>query len=135
MQNNVNDIVTAKERQILDSQREIDWLKRQIAHYEQILSSAPPSSSEPAPPPSSDSQENDNAPSKDSLDTLRAQLDVLCQFNMSKECLTRSLDASHYVLKALYPPISDHASMARKHVNPGRRFTETLQFFLRVFVF
>ena len=120
MQNQEHQLLTPKEKQVLDSQREIDWLKRQIEEYEQAL--------EPAPEPDTmlstvrnmeGDQENSNPVDtielhKDVIDELREKLDVMTQFNLSKNSLTQAIDASHNVLKAFYPGNVDHDSFERR---------------------
>ncbi|KAI7849427.1 hypothetical protein BDC45DRAFT_540148 [Circinella umbellata] len=119
MQNQEHQLLTPKEKQVLDSQREIDWLKRQIEQYEQAL--------EPTPEPDTmlstvrdilDDEEHSNPVDtiekhKDVIDELREKLDVMTQFNLSKNSLTQAIDASHNVLKALYPGNVDHDSFER----------------------
>ncbi|KAF7728423.1 hypothetical protein EC973_006101 [Apophysomyces ossiformis] len=111
--------LTKKERQVLDSQREIDWLQRKIQQYEQALAS--PSS--PSLPSSSSSSLRSSLPDipteedllhyKSRVDGLRNQLDVIAQFNLSKDCMTRNLDASHFARCALYPIDADYNQLQR----------------------
>ncbi|KAG0172244.1 hypothetical protein DFQ28_001506 [Apophysomyces sp. BC1034] len=101
--------LTKKERQVLDSQREIDWLKRQIQQYEYALD-APSDTSQTVPDTPS---EEDLLRYKERVDGLRNQLDVIAQFNLSKDCMTRNLDASHFTRCALYPIDADYNQLKR----------------------
>ncbi|KAI7879471.1 hypothetical protein K492DRAFT_208248 [Lichtheimia hyalospora FSU 10163] len=104
-------VLTNKEKQVLDSQREIEWLRRQIDQYQRALATEP--------------SESDNHTEHDlcnTIDRLRAELDVMTQFNLSRKCLTRNLDASYHTLNTLFSGPSDHDSMERR-----RLVTERLQ--------
>ncbi|CDS10440.1 hypothetical protein LRAMOSA03116 [Lichtheimia ramosa] len=104
-------VLTNKEKQVLASQREIEWLRRQIDQYQSALA--------PAPTESNDDAEQDLC---NTIDRLRAELDVMTQFNLSRKCMTRNLDASYHTLNTLYAGPSDHDSMERR-----RLVTEKLQ--------
>lgn len=97
-------VLTNKEKQVLASQREIEWLRRQIDQYQSALA--------PAPTESNDDAEQDLC---NTIDRLRAELDVMTQFNLSRKCMTRNLDASYHTLNTLYAGPSDHDSMERRY--------------------
>lgn len=97
-------VLTNKEKQVLASQREIEWLRRQIDQYKSALA--------PAPTESNDDAEQDLC---NTIDRLRAELDVMTQFNLSRKCMTRNLDASYHTLNTLYAGPSDHDSMERRY--------------------
>lgn len=112
-----SNILTAKEKQVLASQREIDWLERQIDRFQTALAS-PPSTPSPSPSASEEPQESQIIHDaiqarKQAIDELRTQLDVMTQFNLSKEAMLRAIDASYYTLNSLYPKESDHDTMER----------------------
>ncbi|KAI9491858.1 hypothetical protein BDB00DRAFT_467870 [Zychaea mexicana] len=109
MQN--HQLLTPKEKQVLDSQREIDWLKRQIQQYEQKLDSSPDLESMLSLKPSE--EDNTIESHKETIDELREKLDVMTQFNLSKDSLTNAVDASHNVLRSLYRGLVDHDSFER----------------------
>ncbi|KAI8138897.1 hypothetical protein BJV82DRAFT_717078 [Fennellomyces sp. T-0311] len=104
------DLLSPKEKQILDSQREIDWLKRKIKKYEKELEPPPEINVTLA---AAELHEPTKESYKDTIDELREKLDIMTQFNVSKECLTSAIDASHHVLKSLYPGEIDHDSFKR----------------------
>ncbi|KAI9254453.1 hypothetical protein BDA99DRAFT_518447 [Phascolomyces articulosus] len=109
-----NQLLTPKEKQVLDSQREIDWLKRQIQQYEQALEPAPEMETMLSAGRLEDLENLDPIESnKDVIDELREKLDVMTQFNLSKDALTEAIDATHNVLKSLYPGQVDHDSFER----------------------
>lgn len=104
-------ILSKKEQQVLDSQREIAWLKRQIKQYEEE------NQAEEAVIPESATLEN----VQDSLNVYRehvnkmkSELDVYVQYNKSKEEATKAVDEQHFTLDALYPAPSDHHKMKVK---------------------
>lgn len=97
-------VLTNKEKQVLDSQREIDWLRRHIDHYQRALA--------PEPTESIDHSAEDLC---NTIDRLRAELDVMTQFNLSRKCMTRNLDASYHTLNTLYAGPSDHDTMERRY--------------------
>lgn len=97
-------VLTNKEKQVLDSQREIDWLRRHIDHYQRAL----------APPEQTESIDHSAEDLCNTIDRLRAELDVMTQFNLSRKCMTRNLDASFHTLNTLYGGPSDHDTMERR---------------------
>ncbi|KAI8388633.1 uncharacterized protein BYT42DRAFT_611655 [Radiomyces spectabilis] len=97
-------ILSEKEQLVLDSEREIDWLKRQLQRYENVAEAK--SLEHDVRRLTLDEVTENLERYKERLNTLRTQLDVITQFNLGKDALTRSLDGSHQVLSALYPPDS-----------------------------
>ncbi|CAO3652068.1 unnamed protein product [Mucor hiemalis] len=104
-------ILSKKEQQVLDSQREIAWLKRQIKQFEEE------NQAEEAVIPNSATLEN----VQDSLNVYRehvnkmkSELNVYVQYNKSKEEATKAVDEQHFTLNALYPAPSNHHNMKLK---------------------
>ncbi|KAI9316444.1 hypothetical protein BX666DRAFT_243662 [Dichotomocladium elegans] len=108
-----NSIVSNKERQILESQREIEWLKRQIKNYEQIMTEPSPDEQRTNEEPSVDQSNDPLIQQQSKIDRIRTDLEVITQWNLSKDLLTRNFDASHYILQTLYAKPSDHDTMER----------------------
>ncbi|KAI9022308.1 hypothetical protein CLU79DRAFT_752143 [Phycomyces nitens] len=106
MESSSQDLLTLKERQILDSQREIDWLKRQIEKYENDLET-------PAAPTSTESHDvnEDLVRYKSRVEELRSQVNAFSQFNLGKNHIVQNLEASYFTRQALYPDSSDHAKI------------------------
>ncbi|KAI8636277.1 hypothetical protein BD408DRAFT_438051 [Parasitella parasitica] len=107
--------ITKKEKQLLDSHREILWLKRQIETLEQEEKAdielekyvIPPNATE-------DHIEESIQETKHKLDQLKDNYDMLCQFNRSKEALVKSVDNQYFTMEALYPKLTDHVTMEIK---------------------
>lgn len=105
MEQQQKEILTAKEKLLLDSQREIDWLKRQIEQFEEE------DQVEKATIPQRFSREDFLATYpvyQAHINELRGELDILTQYNTSKETLLEAINESHFALKALYPERTDH---------------------------
>ncbi|PHZ11842.1 uncharacterized protein RHIMIDRAFT_238498 [Rhizopus microsporus ATCC 52813] len=101
--------LTEKEKQILNSHREILWLQRQIEEYEQETEGEI-DLAEIATEELSDQVDQYN----NHISTLRSQLDSLVQMNEIKERLLVNMDAHYFSVKALYPKLSNHHSNALK---------------------
>ncbi|KAL1928453.1 hypothetical protein VTP01DRAFT_2809 [Rhizomucor pusillus] len=108
-----NNLLSVKENQVLASQREIDWLERQIDRLQTALESSP--LAEPPSTSGDDAQEirDQIQARKEAIDDMRTQLEVTTQFNLSKESMLRVIDSSFHTLKSLYPEESDHDTMER----------------------
>lgn len=124
------EVLSSKEKQVLDSQRELLWLKRQIHQYEEE------DKAEKAVIPEEASRADiiDTMPLyRAHINEMRGELDILTQYNNSKETLLEALNESHYAIKALYPERSDHHDMEIKKLTQDlidQRDELVLQFFL-----
>ncbi|KAL0079758.1 hypothetical protein J3Q64DRAFT_1254282 [Phycomyces blakesleeanus] len=106
MESSSQEILTSKERQILNSQREIDWLQRQIQKYEKDFETPAPSTSNV-----SHDVNEDLVRYKARVDELRSEVSAFSQFNLGKNHIVQNLEASHFTRQALYPDSSDHARL------------------------
>ncbi|KAL0086684.1 hypothetical protein F4703DRAFT_1927546 [Phycomyces blakesleeanus] len=98
MESSSQEILTSKERQILNSQREIDWLQRQIQKYEKDFETPAPSTSNV-----SHDVNEDLVRYKARVDELRSEVSAFSQFNLGKNHIVQNLEASHFTRQALYP--------------------------------
>ncbi|KAL7336272.1 hypothetical protein PS15p_201628 [Mucor circinelloides] len=107
--------ITKKEKQILDSHREILWIKRQIEQIEQEETANREAHKYVIPDDATEEHVQESIrDTKAKIDELKSEYDMLCQFNRSKEALAKSVNHQHFTLEALYPKISDHDAMEIK---------------------
>lgn len=107
--------ITRKEKQLLDSQREIQWIKRQIEQAEQEERADQEAHKYVIPLDATEEHvEESIQDTKAKIDELKSEYDMLCQFNKSKEALAKAVNYQHFTLEALYPKLSDHESMEIK---------------------
>ncbi|KAL0137180.1 hypothetical protein V8B55DRAFT_1546146 [Mucor lusitanicus] len=107
--------ITRKEKQLLDSQREIEWIKRQIEQIEQEERANQEAHKYVIPQDATEEHVTESIQeTKAKIDELKSEYDMLCQFNKSKEALAKAVDHQHFTLSALYPRQSDHESMEIK---------------------
>ncbi|KAK4513113.1 uncharacterized protein ATC70_012907 [Mucor velutinosus] len=107
--------ITRKEKQLLDSQREIQWIKRQIEQIEQEERANREAHKYVIPQDATEEHvEESIQETKAKIDELKSEYDMLCQFNKSKEALAKAVNHQHFTLEALYPKLSDHESMEVK---------------------
>ncbi|GAN03883.1 hypothetical protein MAM1_0050c03339 [Mucor ambiguus] len=107
--------ITRKEKQLLDSQREIQWIKRQIEQIEQEERANQEAHKYAIPEDATEEHvEESIQETKAKIDELKSEYDMLCQFNKSKEALAKAVDHQYFTLEALYPKPSDHESMEIK---------------------
>ncbi|CEP10375.1 hypothetical protein [Parasitella parasitica] len=107
--------ITQKEKQLIDSHREILWLKRQIEKLEQEEKADVELDKYVIPPDATENHiEESILETKHKLDQLKNNYDMLCQFNRSKEALAKSVDNQYFTVEALYPKVADHHTMAIK---------------------
>ncbi|KAL9553103.1 hypothetical protein MBANPS3_003446 [Mucor bainieri] len=107
--------ITKKEKQLLDSQREIQWIKRQIEQIEQEERANEEAHKYVIPDDATEEHvEESIQETRAKIDELKSEYDMLCQFNKSKEALVKAINHQHFTLEALYPKPSDHQSMEIK---------------------
>lgn len=107
--------ITRKEKQLLDSQREIQWIKRQIEAAEQEERANQEAHKYVIPDGATEEHvEESIQDTKAKIDELKSEYDMLCQFNKSKEALAKAVNYQYFTLEALYPRQSDHESMEIK---------------------
>ncbi|KAI8062707.1 hypothetical protein BC940DRAFT_308171 [Gongronella butleri] len=116
-------VLTAKEMQIVNNQVEIEWLKTQIAARRQALESTASVNGFPLGNLTDEQVQVELEQYSQTIGRRRAQMDLLTQFNQTKDTLSRSLDKSHLTLQALFPdePLSEGDAMSMK-----KRQTEQL---------
>ncbi|KAI7908170.1 uncharacterized protein BX663DRAFT_547786 [Cokeromyces recurvatus] len=121
-----------KEKQILDSHREIIWLQRrirQLEHNENVSKSV----KEVVIPESISTEyiQESIEEYKRSIDELKYNLDSITRLNRDKEALTKSINSQYFTIEALYPKPSDHQQMQLKqstHEQINRRDELVVQF-------
>lgn len=104
-------ILSSKEKQVLDSQREIEWLKRKIQQLTEE------DCSEEVSIPDSATKENVQdslSIYKDHVNKMKSELDVYIQYNKSKEEAIKVINEQHHTIDALYPEPSNHHEMKKK---------------------
>ncbi|KAI8997720.1 hypothetical protein BDB01DRAFT_714207 [Pilobolus umbonatus] len=94
--------LTNKEKKIVDSEREILWLKRQIEQYETESTPDKDDIHIPAVATSEHVEESVNI-YRTHINSVRLQLDILSQFNLTKDELTKNIDYQHFTVESLYP--------------------------------
>ncbi|EIE87987.1 hypothetical protein G6F46_010245 [Rhizopus delemar] len=102
--------ITKKEKQILNSHREILWLQRQIEEYEQ---EEDPDFELPETITEQNIDEHLTQYS-DHISELRSEVDLLAQLNQLKEKLASNIDAQYFTEKALYPKTSNQVNLLDK---------------------
>jgi DNA repair exonuclease SbcCD ATPase subunit len=113
--------ITDKEKQILNSHREILWLKRQIERYEQDDKTLTDFEESTIPETATDAHVEDSIEQfKQHIDRMRTNFDMVCQFNQTKDVVAKTLQNQHFTLQALYPERSDHHNMELKKVTEER---------------
>lgn len=106
-------ILSKKEQKVLDSHREILWLKRQIEHYEKEdqfeVQEIP--------------EDVDEKSIKDGILTYRKhinemkiQLDLATLRNKKREEIAKAIDEHYFTLKAIYPERAGHSEMEIKRI-------------------
>jgi hypothetical protein len=107
--------LTDKEKQILNSHREILWLKRQIQRYEQEDKTLSECRASTIPEAATDAHVEESIEQfQQHIDTMRTNFDMVSQFNQTKDMITKTLHSQHFILQALYPERSDHQDMELK---------------------
>lgn len=107
--------LTSKEKQILDSHREILWIKRQIEQIQQNEKADLEAHKYDIPKDATEQHvEESIIETKLKIDELKNNYDMLCQFNKSKEALAKSVNNQHFTIEALYPKLTDHHNMEIK---------------------
>ncbi|KAI8058940.1 uncharacterized protein B0P05DRAFT_559130 [Gilbertella persicaria] len=102
-------LLTNKEKDLLATFREQLWLKRQIEQLEQDQTTDKELEELTIPPEATDQHvEESIAEYKRHIDSLRTNLDMLYQFNKSKELVQEKIYTQHYTTNVLYPEPSDH---------------------------
>ena len=102
-------LLTNKEKSLLAAYREKLWLERQIEQLEQDEKTEKELEELTIPPEATDLHvEESISEYKRHIDNLRANLDMLYQFNKSKEMLQEKIYTQHFVTEALYPKPTDH---------------------------
>ncbi|KAI8341156.1 hypothetical protein BC941DRAFT_467208 [Chlamydoabsidia padenii] len=95
-------LLSKKEQRLLDGHLEIDWLKRQIEQRRQGCVSFSAIKEKVAQ--LTDDQIQDQLQTyPEQVEVSRVQMDIMSQYNLSKERIMTNLDDSHYTLDALYP--------------------------------
>ncbi|KAI8379934.1 hypothetical protein EDC96DRAFT_118548 [Choanephora cucurbitarum] len=102
-------LLTNKEKSLLAAYREKLWLERQIEQLEQDEKTEKELEELTIPPEATDLHvEESISEYKRHIDNLRANLDMLYQFNKSKELLQEKIYTQHFVTETLYPKPTDH---------------------------
>lgn len=113
--------ITDKEKKILNSQREILWLKRQIERYEQDDKTRIEYKKSTIPETATDAHVEESIEQfKSHIDSMRTNLDMVYQFNQTKDVVSKSLNNQHFTLQALYPERSDHHDMELRKLTEER---------------
>ncbi|KAI9483365.1 MAG: hypothetical protein EXX96DRAFT_557943 [Benjaminiella poitrasii] len=109
--------ISNKEKQILESHREIVWLKRRIRQLE-LDEDATIKTEETEIPDTISSEyiEESIDEYKRAIDELKYNLDTISQFNRDKEALSKSINSQHFTMEALYPKPDDHQQMQLKQL-------------------
>jgi hypothetical protein len=124
-----NHILSNKEKQLLNSYREIQWVKRRIAQLEEE------DKADKLDIPDTATAENIKESAilyKQHINEMRSELDMLTQYNKSKEAITTVIDEHHLAIKALYPEPTDHHHMELKKTTEeyiNKRDDLVLEFF------
>ncbi|ORY96336.1 hypothetical protein BCR43DRAFT_491519 [Syncephalastrum racemosum] len=95
-------VLTNKERFLLASQAEIDWLEAQIKQYEIDLADTPLTEQD-------DTEEIQTNP----RDAQRIKLEALIQYNLNTASIGRNLDSAMLAFNSLFPKDADEDNLKR----------------------
>lgn len=96
-------VLTDKERFLLASQAEIDWLEAQIKQYEVDLADTPMAE-----------QDDTDEIQANPRDAQRIKLEALIQYNLNTASIGRNLDSAMLAYNALFPKDTDEDSLKRR---------------------
>lgn len=95
-------LLSKKEQHILDNQMEINWLKRQIEQRKQDYE-AYATIKKNVEELGDDQVQEQLEYYLQQVEALRVNMDIMGQFNLSKDRIGMNLDDNHYSLEAQYP--------------------------------
>ncbi|KAI8077869.1 uncharacterized protein BX664DRAFT_45377 [Halteromyces radiatus] len=96
-------ILSKKEQHILDNQLEIDWLKRQIEQRKQRDLGTYSAIKEKIQNMTDEQVQEKLRAYPEHVAAIRVRMDIMAQYNLSKDRISENLDDSHYILDSLYP--------------------------------
>ncbi|ORZ21639.1 hypothetical protein BCR42DRAFT_196555 [Absidia repens] len=99
-------LLSKKEQLILDNQMEIAWLERQIEQRKQDYESFA-TMKRTVEEFNDDQIEEQVQHCLERVDSLRVSMDIMTQFNLSKDRMGINLDDNHYSVAAQYPQHND----------------------------